>query len=58
MLVLSRKQGEAVVIMNPQGARIEVYVTKIDYNQAKIGIDAPADFKIFRREIYDQMNPS
>ena len=55
MLVLSRKNGESVVIVSPQGTSIEVLVTKIDYNQAKIGINAPADFKIFRREIYDRV---
>lgn len=58
MLVLSRKNGESVIIVSPQGTSIEVLVTKVDYNQAKIGIDAPADFKIFRREIYDQVKHS
>lgn len=55
MLVLSRKSGESVVIVSPQGDLVEVFVTKIDDNQAKIGINAPADFKIFRKEIYDQV---
>ena len=56
MLVLSRKSGESIVIVSPQGALVEVFVTKIDDNQAKIGIEAPGDFKIFRREIYDRVN--
>ena len=55
MLVLSRKNGESVIIVSPQGTSIEVLVTKVDYNQAKIGINAPADFKIFRKEIYDRV---
>lgn len=55
MLILSRKNGESVVIVSPQGTSIEVLVTKVDYNQAKIGINAPADFKIFRKEIYDRV---
>ena len=55
MLVLSRKGGESVIIVSPQGTSVEVIVTKVDYNQAKIGINAPADFKIFRKEIYDRM---
>ena len=55
MLVLSRKSGESVIIKSPQGALIEVFVTKVDYDQAKIGINAPADFKIFRKEIYDRV---
>lgn len=55
MLVLSRKSGESVIIVSPQGASIEVLVTKVDYNQAKIGINAPTDFKIFRKEIYDRV---
>lgn len=58
MLVLSRKNGESVIIVSPQGTSIEVLVTKVDYNQAKIGINAPADFKIFRKEIYDQVMKS
>ncbi len=58
MLVLSRKSGESVVIVSPQGALVEVFVTKIDDNQAKIGIEAPTDFKIFRREIYDKIDRS
>ena len=58
MLVLSRKKGESIVIKSPQGALVEVFVTNIDYDQAKIGIEAPADFKIFRREIYNQVAQS
>jgi carbon storage regulator CsrA len=58
MLILSRKNGESVVIVSPQGTSIEVLVTKVDYNQAKIGINAPADFKIFRKEIYDRVMKS
>ena len=58
MLVLTRKKGESIVILDAKGDAIEIYVTKIDYDQVKIGIKAPMDFKVFRRELYDEMaNP-
>lgn len=55
MLVLTRKTGESIVILDSKGNTMEVYVTKIDNDQVKIGIEAPMDFKVFRRELYDEM---
>ena len=48
MLVLTRKQGEKIRI----GANIIISVLSTSDNQVKIGIEAPADMKILREEIF------
>ena len=47
MLVLSRKEGEKLVI----DGNITWVVTKIAGNRVTVGIEAPADVKIFRGEL-------
>ena len=47
MLVLSRKEGEKLVI----GDNITLVVSKISGNRVSLGIEAPADVKIFRGEL-------
>lgn len=47
MLVLSRKEGEKLVI----GDNITLVVSKICGNRVTLGIEAPADCKIFRGEL-------
>ena len=47
MLVLSRKEGEKLVI----GDGITLVVSKISGNRVTLGIEAPADVKIFRGEL-------
>lgn len=51
MLALSRKKGESLVINN----NIEVTVLEIRGDQVKLGISAPKDVSIYRKEIYLQI---
>jgi len=54
MLVLSRKPNEAVWI----GGGIEVVVLEVHGDRVKLGIVAPAEVPIHRREIHDRIvNP-
>jgi carbon storage regulator len=48
MLVLTRKKGEAIQIGND----IEITVLEIKGDQVKIGIRAPKNIDIHRKEVY------
>ncbi len=51
MLALSRKKNEALVINN----NIEVTVLEIKGDQVKIGITAPKEIPVYRKEVYLQI---
>lgn len=51
MLVLTRKAEQSIMI----GDDIEVFVSSIDGNTVRIGIKAPRDIKILRRETFEQV---
>ncbi|MCX7821509.1 MAG: carbon storage regulator CsrA [Brevinematales bacterium] len=51
MLVLSRKEEESIIIND----NIEIKIIGVKQDQVKIGIIAPKDVKIFRKEIYDEI---
>ena len=51
MLALTRKKGEALVINND----VEITVLEIRGDQVKIGIYAPKDVPIYRKEVYLQI---
>ena len=51
MLALTRKKGESLVINN----NIEITVLEIRGDQIKIGITAPKDVPIYRKEVYLQI---
>lgn len=51
MLILTRKPGEAVFI----GDKIKIVLVEIKGNQVRFGIEAPADVRILREEIYTQI---
>ena len=52
MLVLERKEGESIIIENDDFT-IEVMLTKDKKGRYKLGIDAPDEFDIFRKELID-----
>ncbi|MBD5545498.1 MAG: carbon storage regulator CsrA [Lachnospiraceae bacterium] len=54
MLALSRKKNEALVINN----NIEVTVLEIKGEQVKLGVSAPKDVPIYRKEVYVQIQKS
>ncbi len=51
MLALSRKKNEAIVIDNC----IEVTILEIKGDQVKLGINAPKEIPIYRKEVYLQI---
>lgn len=51
MLALTRKKGESLIINN----NIEVSILEIRGDQIKLGISAPKDVSIYRKEIYLQI---
>ncbi|MCJ8012754.1 carbon storage regulator CsrA [Paenibacillus sp. KQZ6P-2] len=51
MLVLTRKQGQSILIHKD----IEIYVSSIDGDSVKIGIRAPEDVVILRKELVDEV---
>ena len=54
MLVLSRKFDESIMI----GDSVVVKVLSIQDGQVKIGIEAPKEVRILRREIYEEIHRS
>jgi carbon storage regulator len=51
MLVLTRKSGEAINV----GDEITVTVLEIRGNQVRLGIQAPLDIAIHRKELYEKI---
>ena len=49
MLVLSRKTNESIVI----DGNITVSVLRVDHDNVRLGIDAPLEIPVLRKEIYE-----
>ena len=49
MLVVTRKKGQSIMI----GDDIEIIVSKLDDGSVKLGISAPSDMDILRKELYE-----
>ena len=54
MLVLTRKTGERIVIRD----NIVVTVVEIRGDKVRLGIEAPLDVSVHRREVYDAIKRS
>ena len=54
MLALTRKKNEALVINN----NIEITILEVKGEQVKIGISAPKEVPIYRKEVYLQIQES
>ena len=48
MLVLTRKLGEVIRV----GDAVTVRVLEVRGNQVRLGVEAPADVRIYREEVY------
>ena len=48
MLILTRKKNEEIIINN----NIKITIIESSNDHVKIGIEAPSDIKIFRKELY------
>jgi len=51
MLILARRPGEEIMI----GDEVRIVVHQIVGGQVRIGITAPRDVPVHRREIYDRI---
>lgn len=51
MLALSRKKNEALIVNN----NIEIAVLEIKGEQVKLGISAPKEVPVYRKEVYVQI---
>ena len=54
MLALSRKKNEALIINN----NIEITILEVKGDQVKIGIAAPKEVPVYRKEVYVQIQES
>ncbi len=51
MLILNRKVGESIIL----GDNVEVKILEIQDGRVKIGVEAPKDISILRKEVYDEV---
>jgi carbon storage regulator len=51
MLVLTRKTNQSIMI----GDSIEVSILSVSGDKVRIGIDAPRDIAVFRKEVYEAL---
>lgn len=51
MLILTRKKDESIII----DGKIEIKIIEIEDGKIRIGIDAPRDIEIMRKELHDRI---
>ncbi len=52
MLALTRKKNQAIII----DGNIEIQVLEVNGDKVKLGISAPSDVAIYRKEVYIQIS--
>ena len=52
MLILTRRVGEALMV----GDDTKIVVLGVKGSQIRLGINAPKDVKVHRKEIYEKIN--
>ena len=51
MLVLSRKEGESIILRLPNGEQIKILLSEYVGQQTKVVVDAPNNVLILREEL-------
>ena len=51
MLTLSRKKNEAIIVNN----NVEITILEVKGDQVKVGITAPKEVPVYRKEVYLQI---
>lgn len=51
MLIITRKKGQSFMI----GDDIEITISKLEDGSVKLGIEAPKDVTILRKELYEEI---
>ena len=52
MLVLARKTGQSIVIND----NVEILVIEVRGDQVRLGIEAPREIPVYRKELLEQIN--
>ncbi len=52
MLIITRRSSEAIIIND----NISIRILNVDKNHVKIGIEAPREISVHRKEIHDKIN--
>lgn len=52
MLVLSRKKYESILV----GDEVEIFIVEIRGDKVRLGIEAPKEVPVHRREVYDAIH--
>ncbi len=53
MLILNRKPGQSVILLRDK-EQIEIIITEVKDKQVRLGIIAPPEVRIVRRELWER----
>lgn len=52
MLILTRKEGDSLLLELHDGSTVEIRVTELTPGQVRLGVEAPDHCRIWRKELY------